>query len=491
MNFDFSTLTQHAWSIAVVILFFGGSIFVHELGHFLAAKWRGLHIERFSIGFGPKIASWRRNGVEYRLSWLPLGGYVALPQLADMRGIEGDSSTDINALPPVSFSDKVIVAAAGAVFNMIFALGLATILFFTGRPSNEMRASTEIGYVSATLVDAAGKQHPGPAKIGGIEVGDRVVAIDGEPVEDWDDIQTGIALSSGIENGERVIRFEVERDGERLELPVRPIISQDYKIRQVGLDSGYSIIVTGLFADSPAIAAGMQPGDVLVSLDGVPMRNFQLLRETTKGKAGQPLPLVLDRDGARIETTITPQEVVVWKDGRTETLTGIYDWTTRAELIRQTPFEQMREVIVTTYTNLSALLNRHSDIGISHMSGPAGIIRVIYTAAQHDILFTIWIVVFINVSLAFFNMLPIPVLDGGHIVFALISKLRNKPLNPNLIASVQGSFMLILFSMILYVTFFDISRWVSDTSEVQEIIEQRVAPVFSGAPSSPGAAETE
>src|SRR5690606_18106208 len=127
----------------------------HELGHFLAAKWRGLHIERFSIGFGPKIVSWRRGGVEYRLSWFPLDGYVALPQLADMRGIEGDSSTDVNALPPISFTDKVIVAAAGAVFNIIFALALATILFFTGRPSNEMRASTEVGYVSETVVDAA------------------------------------------------------------------------------------------------------------------------------------------------------------------------------------------------------------------------------------------------------------------------------------------------------------------------------------------------
>src|SRR5690606_24424927 len=113
-----------------------------------------------------------------------------------------------------------------------------------------------------------------------------------------------------------------------------------------------------------------------------------------------------------------------------------------------------------------------------------GIIRVIYNASQYDMLNTIWIVVFINVSLAFFNLLPIPVLDGGHIVFATISKLRRKPLNPNVIASVQGSFMLLLFSMIIYVSFFDISRWVSDSSEMNEYRDQAVTPVFGQAEKS-------
>ena len=89
-----SSLFDNAWSIIVVILFFGGSIFVHELGHFLAAKWRGLHIERFSIGFGPRLFGWKRNGVDYRISLLPIGGYVALPQLADMRGIEGEAGVE-------------------------------------------------------------------------------------------------------------------------------------------------------------------------------------------------------------------------------------------------------------------------------------------------------------------------------------------------------------------------------------------------------------
>ena len=152
MSTAFSQIFDSAWSIFMVVLFFGGSIFVHELGHFLAAKWRGLHIERFSIGFGPRLFGWKRNGIDYRVSLLPLGGYVALPQLADMRGIEGESSVDIKKMEPISYASKVIVAIAGAVFNVLFAFGLATLLFFTGQPTNERQNSVEIGYISQSTI---------------------------------------------------------------------------------------------------------------------------------------------------------------------------------------------------------------------------------------------------------------------------------------------------------------------------------------------------
>ncbi len=167
MSTAFTQIFDSAWSILMVILFFGGSIFVHELGHFLAAKWRGLHIERFSIGFGPRLFGWRRNGVDYRVALLPLGGYVALPQLADMRGIEGESSIDAAAMKPISYSSKVIVAVAGAVFNVLFALALSCILYFTGQPTNERQSSVEIGYISETLVDEDGNTVPAPSRIAG------------------------------------------------------------------------------------------------------------------------------------------------------------------------------------------------------------------------------------------------------------------------------------------------------------------------------------
>jgi len=479
---NFSELLDNGWGILMVVLFFGGSIFVHELGHFLAAKWRGLHIERFSIGFGPKIVSWTRGGVEYRLSWLPLGGYVALPQLADMRGIEGDASIDLKAMPPISYTSKVIVAVAGAVFNLIFAFLLATLLFFTGRPTSEDRASVEVGYLSEKLPNAEGQEVPAPAKQAGMQLGDFIRSIDGTPVHDWDDIHQGIALSTGkSESGEREIEFIVERDGEEIPLQVRPIISKDMKLRQVGLRPGYTVIATALYKDSPAIAAGLEPGDILLEIDGRPIRSVAFYQNYFKGKSGQPLSLKYQRGDDIATTTITAETVVAWTDGRTEIHSGIAGFDTNRGLLHQTPWEQMQEVVFTTWTNLRALLHRNSDIGISHMSGPAGIIRVIYSAAQYDMLNTLWIVIFINVSLAIFNLLPIPVLDGGHIAFATINKLRKKPMNPNMIASLQGSFMILLFGMMLYVTFFDVSRWVSDSSEINEIRETRIPPVFGQA----------
>ena len=114
--------------IVLLALFFGGSIFVHELGHFLAARKRGLKIERFSIGFGPRLFGWTgKDGVDYRVSIIPLGGYVALPQLADMEGIEGASSEEAEKLPKISYADKMIVSVMGAVFNVIFAFVLALV----------------------------------------------------------------------------------------------------------------------------------------------------------------------------------------------------------------------------------------------------------------------------------------------------------------------------------------------------------------------------
>mgnify|MGYP003340689615 CR=1 FL=1 len=144
-HFSISDLLGSLRGILLIVVFFGGSIFVHELGHFLAARKRGLKVERFSIGFGPRLFGWTgKDGVDYRVSLIPLGGYVALPQLADMQGIEGENAEDAEALPKITFADKMIVSVMGAVFNVIFAFVLATILWFTGdRKSTRLNSSHE------------------------------------------------------------------------------------------------------------------------------------------------------------------------------------------------------------------------------------------------------------------------------------------------------------------------------------------------------------
>lgn len=485
MSTAFSQIFDSAWSILMVILFFGGSIFVHELGHFLAAKWRGLHIERFSIGFGPRLFGWKRNGIDYRVSLLPLGGYVALPQLADMRGIEGESSAEVEQMEPISYTSKVIVAVAGAVFNVLFAFALASLLFVTGQPTNERQNSVEIGYISKSLVNEEGLSVPSPSSQAGLREGDIVRSIDGKPVENWTDIHQSIAISSGISaDGRRQIVFEIERDGSLEAVTVYPIISQYLKTRQVGLGPGYTVIVTKLADNSPAVKSGILPQDTLLEIDGDPIRSIEFFRNAISDKAGKPVSLVLDRNGERIETTVTPESVETRKDGTRSTLIGISEYTTNADLAYVNPFEQIKQVTKTTWETLGALFNTRSDINLSHMSGPAGIIRIFYNSAQYDILFVIWLTVLININLAIFNLLPIPVLDGGHILFATISRIKKEALPPNLVASIQGGFMLLLFSLMIYVTFFDVNRWISDSSDTREYVEQRITPVFGEADES-------
>src|SRR3954470_22666873 len=174
------SVLANLWVFFLVVLLFGGSIFVHELGHFLAARSRGAHVERFSIGFGPPIWSRRgRDGVEYRVSWFPLGGYVLLPQLADLGPIEGQSETDVSKLPPVGYATKMIVFVAGATFNVLFAFLLACVVWAVGQPESSESLSTRIGYITQKLEVSPGEKVTSPAVKAKLQVGDVIRAIDG------------------------------------------------------------------------------------------------------------------------------------------------------------------------------------------------------------------------------------------------------------------------------------------------------------------------
>ncbi|MEJ1971956.1 MAG: site-2 protease family protein [Lacunisphaera sp.] len=200
-----SSLLHNVWAIFLIALFFGSSIFVHELGHFLAARRRGVKVTRFSIGFGPAIWSHTgKDGVDYRVSWIPLGGYVALPQLADMPAIEGESEP-VERLPPVSYSSRMIVFVAGAAFNVLFAFVLATGLWIAGRPEAETVTSTKIGYVAEKMTLPDGREVESPAKAAGLREGDLIMAIDGAPVKSWIDVLNAIIFSTEVDaRGERL-----------------------------------------------------------------------------------------------------------------------------------------------------------------------------------------------------------------------------------------------------------------------------------------------
>lgn len=453
-----SGLFSSVWSIFLIILFFGGSIFVHELGHFLAARRRGVKVTRFSIGFGPAIWQWTgRDGVEYRIAWIPLGGYVALPQLADMAAIEGGSDLT-EPLPPISYSTRIIVFAAGAAFNILFAFVLATILWVAGQPTSEDLATTRIGYVSKTITLADGTAVTSPAAEAGLRVGDTIRAIDGTEVADWPELLQTLVTSAGqTVDGRRKAVFAIEREGQRQDITVYPRLSGDENIRRVGIMPAYTPIVANVPEKSFARTLGLQVDDELKALNGAPLLNIVPLMDLMQAKTPEAFTLTVLRAGQTIEFTVPaarPKDVT--------TLFGA-DFRTSFGLVHTNPVEQVASQIRMTLRVFVSLIQPKSDIGISKLSGPVGIGRIYWDASKAGIRYVLWMAILVNVNLAIFNLLPIPVLDGGHMLFATIGKLRGRALPVNFIATAQSIFIVLLFSMMIYVTVFgDIRRWARD-----------------------------
>ena len=577
-------LLSNVWSVTLIVLLFGGSIFVHEWGHFLAARGRGLIVERFSIGFGPKLLSWTRNGVEYRIAAIPFGGYVALPQLADLSGIEGQYETKGEALRPISYTDKLIVAVMGAVFNVLFAFLLACLLWAFGQPTSEEAQTTVIGYVQETLQIEEDTEVPSPAHLAGLKPGDRVLEIDGKKVSIFSELTHTLITGSGRdEEGRPRALFTIEREGRIIEVEVFPRLTRinpvsGERFRLVGIRPARSLTVSGVEESSPAQRAGLRAGDTILAVDGERLYSLASLIDHLAEKGSNPITLLFHRDSEETEVELTAQRVAYTKplgklevrDGSREaelkvqpiypsdsvvvptdpstrsTLTvhevrdptgfvfgqlragdtvelvngkavdSVESWVELIEsqpegtlsiatrsgdrietfpifgkaaaslvpprerpmigadflrskmmITRVDPIEQFENIIVTTLQVLGSLFDSDSDVGIRNLSGPPGIIRVINDLSRIDIRHVIWFVCLLNINLAILNLLPIPVLDGGHIAFATLAKLRGRALPPNLIAATQGIFMILLFSLMIYVSFFDVRRWQGD-HEIEE-----------------------
>lgn len=478
----FDLIVRNIWPVFLIVVFFGGSIFVHELGHFLAARRRGLVVERFSIGFGPKIFGWKRNGVEYRLSLLPLGGYVALPQLADMATIEGEPETEIQKLPPLSWSDKMIVSVMGAVFNVLFACTLAVLLWMVGMPSSETNQTTRVGYVLPEFSFENGETVQSPAARAGIQAGDTILKIDGSSVDKWVDIPQKLATGTARGPDEKPIaHFTIARGDEVLELPVHPLLHGQEKLRQVGIAPYHVVTVGAIIRDSPAHKGGVERDDILVGMDGQKVMSIAQVYAHSEEHADRPIEFIFERSGQPYTVSLQPTMREI-REGQSIADIGI-EAASQEITLHPNPVESVADVVTMTFSTLGALVSPSSDIGIKHLSGPVGIARFLHSASVIDWRLTVWVALLININLAILNLLPLPVLDGGHMLFATIAKLRGKPIPANFIAALQTMFVLLLFGFMIYVTFFDIQRTVRDNRSEHSYIEPEI--VGDGATEAP------
>ncbi|HEY8994882.1 MAG TPA: RIP metalloprotease RseP [Lacunisphaera sp.] len=433
------------------------SIFIHELGHFLVARLRKMVVPRFSIfGIGKPIFSWKRRGVEYCVCWLPIGAYVMVPQLSDMGDFEGDIPETAKNLPPADYLSKVLVAVAGPAANILFALLLGCVVWAVGVNIPLEFNRTEIGEVTRELQTNDGKTVAGPAAAAGLQPGDIIRAIDDKPVSNYQEIINAIVFGAGVSaDGRRVVQIKVERDGAILTKQVFPELTGTEGIRTIGIAPRSDLVVDTVVADSVADKAGLRPGDRIMSVDGKPLSRRDELREHFQKKNTEPSFLVIKRDGREISASIQPRLQTI--QGQTAYLIGV-TWKLESVLIHPTPFQQIGDALQQAYQVLSSLLNRKSDIGVRHMSGIVGIVDNLQQAATFGIIPALTLLIAINVSLAIFNLLPIPVLDGGHVVFATLAKLRGKPLNPVWMQNAVAACFVMLIGLIVYVSYNDIRR---------------------------------
>lgn len=476
--------------LLVALFALGFTIFIHELGHFLAARQRGLLIKRFSIGFGPKIFGWTRNGVEYRLSAIPFGGYVALPQLVDMGRIEGsdreqeekeslqswdeneakkDKSQVMDPLPKIGYSDKMIVSVMGAVFNILLAFFLACILSFFGYEVSDAQLTTKIGYVADKVerwnpLIQKGEEVSGPGKKAGLQVGDEILEVDGSSVESFMDIQNRIITGKQqTPEGVRLVNLTILRKGQEVELEAYPVVFGSEEMRVIGIGPEETFFIEELTPDMPAIKAGLEIGDQPYAMDGQRIHSFSQLIDLLKNTdSNQSIAFTVRKGGENgpektYDIIPVEKELAVGASLVSRKLIGFRP-VGKSVITYPNPFVLILKRVKDMYLTLTGLISPRSDVKLRNMSGPVGIVNHLSVFAKIGFKKLLWFVVFINVNLAILNLLPIPVLDGGHMVFATIEKLRGQPLPLAFLERAQMLFVVLLFSFMLYVTFFDVQR---------------------------------
>lgn len=555
--------------VLFVVFFLGLCVFVHELGHFLTAKLCGLHVNAFSLGFKK---AWGRtvNGVDYRIGWLPFGGYVDIPQIDST---EVPHTADGKELPPAKPLHRLLSAFAGPFFNILFGFALGCVVWYIGVPQD----SPKMREITVASIDKAGPEYKA-----GLRVDDKIFKLNGETFFcTWREFVFKTILTIGK------VKLDVKRGSRDLEiayLPERnPNSPQEMKFEKMPWPYFQPKIPIELFPekDSPAARGGMRPGDTIISINGIRIENYDTVFGIINYSEGKPLNLVVGRDGRDIklapiipelhkeametlkdvyrigvvfEPDATPLKVLLVAFGSPAMRAGlepgdiierfdgreIADFPAFRELIKPlkdapftlqlkrgdktlniklaaeqekiysigvslmfldhpTPWQQFVNVLDMSYRSLCGLgvffMNKagatktQSAIKPSNLTGPIGLAKTLYRSIRiGSINFGLYFVVLLSFALAVFNLLPLPVLDGGHMTFALIEIIIRKPLHERVIKVLTVVFIFLLITLMIYVSYFDILR--NMPADWQEKLDPRQDSFQSPKPEDDNAPET-
>ena len=423
-------------SFLVVI---GVIIFIHELGHFLVAKYCGVGVEKFSLGFGPKIFGFRRGETEYLISAVPFGGYVKMVGEAG----NAEDEEDKDQVPPEksftnkSFWQKAAIICAGSFMNIMLAVVALPVIFMVGiSVPSFVENPPVVGYVSKD----------GTAFIKGVKKGDLIVAVNGVFVETWEAVEKNTVLS-----GENPVDFKFKRDSEEF-----TVTFAQEKDKDIGFYPVMPAKIGDVMKGSSASSAGLLSGDVIKTINGNVLTHWFELQEYVQGATEKTV--ILERNGVEIMVKITPvfnKEANRYLMGVTQGKDTIKKRYGFFESIER-GLEKVFELAVLFFIVIKGLIA--GVFSIKMLGGPIMIAQVAGTAAANGLTEFALLVAALSLHIGILNLLPLPVLDGGLIFLLTLEKFRGRPFSEKFMNAVQQVGFVLLITLMVVVTWNDIMR---------------------------------
>ena len=421
-------------TILSFLLVLGVLIFVHELGHFLVARWYGVRVLTFSLGFGPKIIKFTRGGTEYCVSIVPLGGYVKMA---------GETTQDERVGAPDEFLSKskwvrFQVYLAGPAMNVALAVVALWIVLANGADVAKWYSEPPvIGMVAENSVAAKA----------GIAPGDRILEVNGRATDTWDALNLAV-----LPKANRELTLLVERDGHRRTLQVVPAAETKYEFGSLGVGPTIRPQVTDVQAGRPAARAGFQRGDVLVAMDGRRDLDREDMISFIQKRGSQPMVVEVERDGRPVELTVTPEgDAGSSKIGIT---ISAYEVTRVDPTVGQAfvmSLKQNWEGTQLIGRTVKGLFTR--DTPVKQLMGPVAIAEMSGSAAARGWLKVLELMAMISLNLALLNLMPVPVLDGGQIAILGLEGIARRDMSTQVkerIAMAGAALIVLLMVTVLY-----------------------------------------
>ena len=445
-------LLQKAWWFLVVL---GVLVAFHELGHFLAARWVGVKVLKFSLGFGPKLFGRQVGETEYLLSAVPLGGYVKL--FGEDEHEASGPEEQRRSFAHQSLWGKTLIVAAGPGFNFILAYLIFTGWLATGSPLFVPTFRDLSPDVEALMTNS-------PAEKAGLKIGDRVIRVNEK------DISTKTELLDAVEKSRgKQLTLDLKRNGQikTVLITPAPLPGQDQNAKETAYYLGVEEpppVVTAVMHGSPAAQAGIKEADRVVAIEGKPIQTWSEMTIIVKESANRPLQFTILRDGSQMSLTVTPAADHAVINGKSTEVGKIGISGPGRSLVKASgPLLSVYHGLEATWgwtelTVVGIYKMIVGDISSKNIGGPLTIANISGEAAAQGASSVVFLIAILSINLGVLNLLPIPILDGGHLFFFLIEAILRKPLGERQRELAQQVGLVLLVGIMIFAFWNDLER---------------------------------